>query len=79
VHLSADLGANADIDFDGSVATGLATTFYLVIWQHNGQCVYVVFVCEVARLHVFVHFISIRFLSRHLAMGKRKCVFNVNL
>jgi hypothetical protein len=29
VHLSADLGASAD------VATGLATTFYLVIWQHN--------------------------------------------
>jgi hypothetical protein len=31
-------------------------------------------VCEVTRLHVFDHFISIR-----LAMGKRKCAFNVNL
>jgi hypothetical protein len=31
VHLSADLGASADVDFDGGVATGLATTFYLVI------------------------------------------------
>jgi hypothetical protein len=30
VHLSADLGASADVDFDGGVATGL-TTFYLVI------------------------------------------------
>jgi hypothetical protein len=31
VDLSANLGANADVDFDGGVATGLATTFYLVI------------------------------------------------
>jgi hypothetical protein len=36
-------------------------------------------VCEVTRLHVFDHFISIRFLCHRLAMGKRKCVFNVNL
>jgi hypothetical protein len=35
VHLSADLGASADVDFDGGVATGLATIFYLVIGQHN--------------------------------------------
>jgi hypothetical protein len=35
VHLSADLGASANVDFDGGVATGLATTFYLVIWQHS--------------------------------------------
>jgi hypothetical protein len=32
MHLSADLGASADVDFDRGVATGLATTFYLVIW-----------------------------------------------
>jgi hypothetical protein len=31
VHLSADLGASADVDFDGGVATGFVTTFYLVI------------------------------------------------
>jgi hypothetical protein len=35
VFLSADLGASADVDFDGGVATGPATTFYLVIWQHS--------------------------------------------
>jgi hypothetical protein len=35
VHLSADLGASADVDSDGGVATGPATTFYLVIWQHS--------------------------------------------
>jgi hypothetical protein len=45
----------------------------------QGQCVYVVFMCEVTRLYVFDHFISIRSLSHRLAMGKRKCVFNVNL
>jgi hypothetical protein len=33
--------------------------------------------CEVTCLHVFDHFVSIRFLSHRLAMGKRKCVFNV--
>jgi hypothetical protein len=33
--LSADLGASADVDFDGGVATGPARTFYLVIWQHS--------------------------------------------
>jgi hypothetical protein len=36
VHLSANLGASADVDFDGGVATGLATTFYLVIGQPTG-------------------------------------------
>jgi hypothetical protein len=35
VHLSADLGASADVDFDEGVATCPATTFYLVIWQHS--------------------------------------------
>jgi hypothetical protein len=35
MHLAANLGASADFDFDGGVATGLATTFYLVIWQHS--------------------------------------------
>jgi hypothetical protein len=39
VHLSADLGANAD------VVTGLATTFYLVIWQHNRGNVFMLFSC----------------------------------
>jgi hypothetical protein len=39
VHLSADLGASAD------VATGLATTFYLVIWQHNRGNVLMLFSC----------------------------------
>jgi hypothetical protein len=29
VHLSANLGASAEVDFDGGVATGLATTFLL--------------------------------------------------
>jgi hypothetical protein len=33
--ISADLGASADVDFDGGVATGPATPFYLVIWQHS--------------------------------------------
>jgi hypothetical protein len=33
--------------------------------------------CEVTRLRVFDHFISISFLSHRLATGKRKCVFNV--
>jgi hypothetical protein len=37
VHLSADLGASADVDFEGGVATGPATTFYLVIWQHSAK------------------------------------------
>jgi hypothetical protein len=45
VHLSADLGASADFDFDGGVATGLATTFYLVIWQHNRGNVFMLFSC----------------------------------
>jgi hypothetical protein len=39
VHLSADLAASAD------VATGLATTFYLVIWQHNRGNVFMLFSC----------------------------------
>jgi hypothetical protein len=46
VHLSADLGARADVDFDGGMmATGLATTFYLVIWQHNRGNVFMLFSC----------------------------------
>jgi hypothetical protein len=45
VHLSADLGASADVYFDGGVATGLATTFYLVIWQHNRGNVFMFFSC----------------------------------
>jgi hypothetical protein len=45
VHLSADLGASADVDFDGGVTTGLATTFYLVIWQHNRDNVFMLFSC----------------------------------
>jgi hypothetical protein len=45
MHLSADLGASADVDFDGGVATGLPTTFYLVIWQHNRGNVFVLFSC----------------------------------
>jgi membrane-bound metal-dependent hydrolase YbcI (DUF457 family) len=44
-HLSADLGASADVDFDGGVATGLATTFYLVIWQHHRGNVFMLFSC----------------------------------
>jgi hypothetical protein len=43
VHLSADPEASADVDFDGGVATGLATTFYLVIWQHNRGNVFMLF------------------------------------
>jgi hypothetical protein len=39
VHLSADLGASTD------VSTGLATTFYLVIWQHNRGNVFMLFSC----------------------------------
>jgi hypothetical protein len=35
MHLSADLGASADVDFDGDMATSPATTFFLVIWQHS--------------------------------------------
>jgi membrane-bound metal-dependent hydrolase YbcI (DUF457 family) len=45
VHLSADLGASADVDFDRSVATGLATTFCLVIGQHNRGNVFMLFSC----------------------------------
>jgi hypothetical protein len=45
VHLSADLGANTDDDFDGGVATDLATTFYLVIWKHNRGNVFMLFSC----------------------------------
>jgi membrane-bound metal-dependent hydrolase YbcI (DUF457 family) len=45
VHLSADLGASADVDFYGGVATGLATTFYLVIGQHNRGNVFMLFSC----------------------------------
>jgi hypothetical protein len=45
VHLSADLGASANVDFDRGVATGLATTFYLVIWQHNRGNVFMLFLC----------------------------------
>jgi hypothetical protein len=45
VHLSADLGASADVDFDEGVATGLATTFYLVIGQHNRGNVFTLFSC----------------------------------
>jgi hypothetical protein len=40
VHLSADLGASADVDFDGGVAT-----FYLVIGQHNRGNVFMLFSC----------------------------------
>jgi hypothetical protein len=43
VYLSAGLEASADIDFDGGLATGLATTFYLVIWQHNRGNVFMFF------------------------------------
>jgi hypothetical protein len=38
MHLSADLGASADVDFDGGVAT-----FYLVIGQHNRDNVFMLF------------------------------------
>jgi hypothetical protein len=45
VHLSADLGASADVDFDGGKATGLTTTFYFVIGQHNRSNVFMLFSC----------------------------------
>jgi hypothetical protein len=45
VHLSAHLGASADVNFEGDVATGLATTLYLVIWQHNRGNVFMLFSC----------------------------------
>jgi hypothetical protein len=45
VHLSADLGASADVDFDGGVASGHSTTFYLVTWQHNKGNVFMLFSC----------------------------------
>jgi hypothetical protein len=34
-----------NVDFDGGVATCLATTFYLVIWQHNRGNVFMLFSC----------------------------------
>jgi hypothetical protein len=40
MHLPADLGASADVDFDGGVAT-----FYLVIGQHNRGNVFMLFSC----------------------------------
>jgi membrane-bound metal-dependent hydrolase YbcI (DUF457 family) len=45
MNLSADLGASADVDFNGGVATGLATTFYLVTGQHNRGNVFMLFSC----------------------------------
>jgi hypothetical protein len=45
VHLSTDLEASADVDFYGGVATGLATTLYLHIWQHNRGYVFMLFSC----------------------------------
>jgi hypothetical protein len=45
MHLSADLGASADVDFDEGVATGLTTTFYLFTGQHNRGNVFMLFLC----------------------------------